>query len=136
MQDEEFTEKIEAHHMMFHVPDILPEQSYKIQIAAINACGHGPYSDPLSVTTSEGCQPRMPPPRVGIRGLNDVVITWEKAKTAVESYKVLFKNKDGSYEEHVELCDGSNFRILQSCMCVFDMNKASSVLGLNPKDLI
>jgi hypothetical protein len=77
VQDDPITETVESHLMMFHILNIDSSHSYSIRIAALNTCGQGAYSHPLTVKSTV-CLPRLPAPHVTtLRNSNDVVITWE-----------------------------------------------------------
>ena len=46
----------------------------------MNNCGFGEFSDLLEVTAA-GCPSAPPAPKVGIKGKDVVVITWEPSET-------------------------------------------------------
>jgi len=98
--------------------------TYKFKIAGINKYDTGVFSSVLAVVAAEPPQ-ALDAPVVTLEGLY-VKIAWTALSdnnASILSYKVLIEDKDGSYIEDVNACDGSSATVLANEYCLVDMDK-------------
>lgn len=118
---------------------VVAGRQYSIRVKAKNSCGFGGYSEPL-VVAAAGCpQQAKNAPDVGTKG-KDVVITWDEAVVEaghpVTRYQLLLRNKDGSFSEHKDYCDGSSAAVMEERTCYIPMARVPELTGLGKQDII
>jgi hypothetical protein len=109
------TKDVDVDQQTATIRGVVAGRQYTIRVKAKNSCGFGAYSEPLLVAAA-GCPAQSTTaPDVGTKG-KDVVITWDEGIVEdghpVTRYQLLLRNKDGSFSEHKDYCDGSDPRVV------------------------
>ena len=114
--------------------------TYRARYRAYNIHGWGPYSPEGEILAA--IEPGQPSePAISIDG-TDVKIQWSAPAdtggtgVAITSYRVEIEKPDGTFEEELVNCDGTDASILSSLECLIPMEDLISTFGFTQGDEI
>jgi len=111
--------------------------TYKFKIAAVNIYGPGPFSDEISVLTSD-VPDQVAIPTVSIVG-TDVQISWGEPINNFEpitAYEIVLLTSTGNQVNDLTNCDGSQAAKVTARVCLIPMSQVINLTGLTQGSLI
>jgi len=92
----------------YTVTNLNSGSTYNFWVQSVNSYGISAYSDTLQLVC--GFKPSAPAAPVTSVIADKVIITWQVPVTngaSITKYRISIKQKDGTYSEQLQYCDGS-----------------------------